>query len=102
LTIDRGRKRFQLRPFESATRFEGMTIIEPTPGAPIRQYQPNLTDQFTLNGYDTRFKPGFVSQALELKRLCDGRGRTVGATMEDATAAVEMAEAVTALNRELS
>jgi predicted dehydrogenase len=100
LTIDRGRERFQLRPFEAAARYDGLTTIEPSAAIPIRRYQPNRIEQIELNGRDLQFKPGFVQQAAELKRLCNGQARTVGATIADAAEAVAIAEAVTGINEE--
>lgn len=98
LTIDRGPRRYQMRPFEVGAYYEGTEVIEPTPDVPIRRYLPRRTGEVSLEPLDARFKPGFAGQARDLMRLCEGTQRTVGATIHDAIAALEVAERVLATN----
>lgn len=95
LTLDQDGRRYRMSPFEDGAFYEGMTVIEPGAGAPIRRYVPTLTGRVMLDACDQVFKPGLVQQARELLRLCHGRPGDTAATLEDAVAALELAEAVT-------
>ena len=95
LTLDRAGSRYQLRPFESGAIYEGMTVVEADAETPIRRYTPTLMRRVALDPCDQLFKPGFVQQAGALLRLCRNERGDTAATLEDAVAALEMAEAVT-------
>lgn len=94
LTLDRGRSRYQARPFELGTYYEGMEVVEPTPETPIRRYLPKRTGEVQLSATDLSFKPGFVGQSRELMALRSGKPAEHAATLADAYAAVRLAEAV--------
>jgi len=96
LTLDQGMRRYQLRPFESGAVYEGLTVVEPDAAMPIRRYVPTLTRRVALDPCDHTFKPGFLQQAAALLRRCGGEQDDTAATLEDAVAALELAEAVTA------
>ncbi|MBI4305288.1 MAG: Gfo/Idh/MocA family oxidoreductase [Chloroflexi bacterium] len=92
LTIERPGRRFELCPFESSAIYEGMEVREPSEGAPIRTYTPRLIASTGLPEEDRRFKPGFVGQARAFAALVHGQDARPAATLEDAHAALELAE----------
>jgi predicted dehydrogenase len=92
LTLDRAGRRFDLRPFEMATVYEGMQVSEPTPETPIRTYQPMLKEQLMLSPIDSTFKPGFVAQARAFRALIEGEPHTPAAGIDDAYAVLKLAE----------
>lgn len=95
ICLFRGGRRFDLVPFEAATLYEGMDVIEPEAGSSIRRYIPRRTTHIELEEIDRIEKPGFVAQAAALKRLAQGgTAPPEAATLEDARAAVELCEAL--------
>lgn len=92
LTLDRPGRRLEVRPFEAATIFEGMEVIEPTVQVPIRAYRPKLAGKVELDQVDYRFKPGFVAQARALAAMVRGEDPGPAARLEDAHAALALAE----------
>ena len=93
ITADRAGERVELRPFEIATRFEGMEVVEPTVEAPIRRYLPRAVEQSQMPERDVRFKAGFITQYEVLLRLLDGDRDRRAAGISDARAALRIAEA---------
>jgi predicted dehydrogenase len=95
LTVDRPGRRVELRPFELATVYEGMEVVEPSPETPIRRYLPRVKERVTLDETDRREKPGFVGQAVGLLALVHGRPAPAeAATLSDAAAAVALCEEI--------
>lgn len=95
VTLDAGAERFQLRPFELGSTFHGMEVVEPTPEVPIRQYRPIRTGTVWPDEFSVEFKPGFVRQAMALRRLVDGEDAgPEAASMNDAYEALALAEVV--------
>lgn len=92
LTLDRAGRRFDIRPFEAATIYEGMEVTEPTEENPIRSYRPKPVAKVELDEVDRRFKPGFVAQAHALAALARGESPGPAARLEDAYAILELAE----------
>lgn len=96
LTLDRPGRRVELKPFELATVYESMDVLEPSSECPIRRYVPKAKAQVTLEDVDARYKPGFVQQAVAFRRMIEGGGdSSVAATIEDALAAVTLCEELT-------
>lgn len=60
-----GKKKLELKPFESLKIFEGMNVIEPTEESPIRKYIPKIVETIELENIDGKIKPGFYQQAKE-------------------------------------
>ena len=92
LTLDRPGRRLELRPFESATVYEGMEVREPTEETPIRRYDPIPVARVDLDEVDRRFKPGFVAQGKALASLVRGEDTGPAARLEDAYAVLQLAE----------
>lgn len=95
ISLFRGGRRFDLAPFEAATLYEGLDVIEPQAGSSIRRYVPRQTTRIELEEVDRIEKPGFVAQAAALKQLAQGGlAPSEAATLEDARAAVALCEAL--------
>ncbi|MBM3778433.1 MAG: Gfo/Idh/MocA family oxidoreductase [Acidimicrobiia bacterium] len=92
LTIDCAGRRFSLQPFERATVYEGLDVLQPTGEVAVRQYVPRVASEVRVDR--GAFKPGFVEQARALLDRCHGRTSPIAATLSDALAALELAEAV--------
>lgn len=94
LSLDRPGRRVELKPLELASIFEGMEVLEPSNDIPIRRYVPILRNRVGLETSDRLEKPGFVQQALAFKALfeTDTLTPTVAARLEDAEAAIRLAE----------
>ena len=93
LILDRPGRRFELRPFEEATVYEGMEVLPPSDAVPIRRYRPRVVERIGVEEVDHREKPGFVQQALALRRMMEGQPPPPeAATLEDARAAIELCE----------
>ena len=54
LTIDMPGRRLELRPFERATVYEGMDVIEPSDDVPVRRYVPRTVERIELDPIDAR------------------------------------------------
>jgi predicted dehydrogenase len=80
--------RYELRPFEVGTRYEGMEVLEPTPDHPVRRYVARATAEHFATSPGT--KPGFLEQARALLALAAGEPTPTGATLADAVAALRL------------
>ena len=94
MTIDRDGERFELRPLEFGTRYQGMQVVEPTNEIPIRRYLPKEVEQFPPDQRSLDFKPGFVAQCEALAALVRGEHSETAATINDAYRALLVAEAL--------
>ena len=63
-----------------------MKVIEPTKDYPLRQYVPKLVEEGTVfsSRDDFLFKPGFLEQALEFKKVVLGNEPNISAGIKDA------------------
>jgi len=93
ITADRGGERVELRPFEIATKFHGMEVVEPTTETPIRRYLPKIVDHSEVPERDLKYKAGFVSQYEAFALLLSGSRDPRAATINDAREALKIAEA---------
>ena len=94
LTLDRPGRRYEMRPFEAATIYEGMDMTTPTAENPIRTYRPKQFGNVNLNETDYHCKPGLVGRALALAALVRGDDPGPAARLEDAHADLELAESL--------
>ena len=92
IAIDSPGRRFEIRPFEIATVYEGMEIADPSEETPIRTYVPRPSDRIHLDDIDLRFKPGFVAQAENFARFMRSGDRGDAAQLEDAYRVLKLAE----------
>lgn len=92
ITIDSPNRRFEIRPFEIATIYDGMEVVAPTDETPIRTYVPNVLKTIHLDDVDLRFKPGFVAQARTFAGFVSSGDPGDGARLEDAYAVLKLAE----------
>lgn len=93
IIADRGGERVELRPFEIATFYRGMEVVEPTADTPIRRYLPKVVEHSDVPERDLKFKAGFVAQYEAFQSLLNGRHDTRAATVIDAREALRIAEA---------
>ena len=93
LSLQRPGRRFELCPFEQATIYEGMDVIEPTDSNHIRRYVPREVEHVELDPIDLSAKPGFVAQASVLSDLVEGKPAPLeAANLDDAHAAIKLCE----------
>ena len=52
--------RLELKPFETFSLFEGMSVIQPSKEFPLRRYVPNLIEEGYVFSNNKEFKPGFL------------------------------------------
>jgi hypothetical protein len=92
LVLDQAPRRLELRPFELASVYEGMEILEPTAEIPVRRYMPRkITETSSFPGPDG-IKPGFLGQAQSLwRKVTEGEWEDGTATLSDARFAIETA-----------
>ena len=97
LVLDRAPQRFELRPFEMGSLFEGMDVVEPSSEVPVRRYVPKLVSQVSSFPGPDGVKPGFLDQARSLmQRVQNGRWDVRSATLADAAFAADLAQSLTA------
>jgi len=93
ITADAGSERVELRPFEIASRYHGMEVVEPTSDTPIRRYLPKAVEHSQIPPRDMKFKAGFISQYEAFRELLNGRRDPRAANVADAQEALKIAEA---------
>lgn len=93
ITADAGNERVELRPFEIATRYHGMEVVDPTPETPIRRYLPKVVEHSQIPPRDVKFKAGFIAQYEAFRDLLNGRRDPRAASVADAQEALKIAEA---------
>lgn len=93
ITVDTAVERVELRPFEIATRYHGMEVVDPTPETPIRRYLPRVVDHSQVPDRDLKFKAGFIAQYEAFKKLLNGHRDPRAAGVMDARKALLIAEA---------
>lgn len=94
LTIERAGLRLELRPWEQGTVYDALEIDPPRPERPVRAYLPRVARRIQLDPEDSRLKPGFGPQARALAALVRGEEPPVAARLDDALAALRLAEAL--------
>lgn len=92
VTMDWPDHRFELKPFEKATVYDGLEMVPPTVERPMRSYRPKATNEIWMDDIDYRFKPGYVAEAIAFKSLIQGEDPGIAARVEDAYAASKLAE----------
>jgi predicted dehydrogenase len=92
LTLDQAGRRYDLKPFETATVYEGMDVVDPTPAMPLRQYLPRPVENIDPLPEDLKFKPGFVAQSRAFAALITGDDTGHAARIEDAQTVLRLAE----------
>jgi hypothetical protein len=96
LVLDRAPHRFELRPFEMGSLYEGMDVLEPSPEVPVRRYVPKLISQVNSFPGPDGVKPGFLDQALSLmQRVRTGQWDVRTATLTEAAFAADLAQILT-------
>lgn len=96
LALDRSPQRFEMRPFELGSLYEGMDVLEPTEEIPVRRYVPKLVHQVSSFPGPDGVKPGFLEQALSLMQfVTTGQWDSRAATIADAAFAVDIARTLT-------
>jgi predicted dehydrogenase len=97
LVLDRAPARFEMRPFEMGSLYEGMDVLEPNDEVPVRRYVPKLVRQINSFPGPDGIKPGFLDQARSLmSRVVTGEWDSRSATIADAAFAADVARALTA------
>jgi len=88
---------FNLKPIENLFEFSKIQVTEPINENGSREYKAD-GPVWKMDKVDSQFKPGFYRQYEELKRLIFEIPCNVGASLRDAKAALQFAEAL--LDRE--
>ena len=97
LVLDRAPARFEMRPFEMGSLYEGMDVLEPNDEVPVRRYVPKLVRQINSFPGPDGIKPGFLDQAGSLmSRVVTGEWDSRSATIADAAFAADIARTLTA------
>jgi predicted dehydrogenase len=86
-----GLKRIIMEPIEITRTLNGLTIIEPTRGKPLRTYKPKITSQI-IESKLNKFKPGFYGQAKDFMNFCKNKNNCIGADIHDAYDALRFAD----------
>ena len=74
-----------------------MDVLEPTPELPVRRYTPKVASEVNSFPGSDGIKPGFLSQAIALKRrVTTGSWDDGMATIDDAAFAAEVGAALIA------
>lgn len=95
LVLDRSPQRFELKPFELGSIYEGMEVIEPSEDMPVRRYVPRLVQQVNSFPGPDGIKPGFLEQARSLMSAVQGEGwDSRSATIDDAAFVADVAQAL--------
>ncbi len=96
LSLDRSPQRFEMRPFELGSLYEGMEVLEPTEETPVRRYVPKLVQQVSSFPGPDGVKPGFLEQALSLMQfVTTGQWDPRSSTIADAAFAADIARTLT-------
>jgi len=96
LVLNRPGRRLELLPFEIATVYDSMEVVQPTDDYPVRRYMPKPGRRVALDGVDLQQKPGFVGEALALRAMIGGSPPPeFAARLEDAAAVTALCEALT-------
>lgn len=86
IQVENGKQRLELRPLEKLFLYEGMEVKDPTLNFPLRTYSPKI--KYSSDIFDGKninlIKPGFFEQALDFKRLLNGKKSIISAKLEDA------------------
>lgn len=93
LSVFGGTTKYELKPYEKLTIYNGMDIIQPTNTNPIRKYVPKLVDTITLESVDEHLKPGFYQQSSDFSELIRNKVKLdISATLIDACKNIEICE----------
>lgn len=84
--------RLEMCPFETGAIYNGMDVREPTPELPVRTYTPRVARRIGLSREGEGIKPGFLAQAKALEALARRGDPFPAARLEDAHAALHLAE----------
>lgn len=96
LVLDRSPQRFELKPFELGSTYEGMEVIGPCDDMPVRRYVPKLVHQVNSFPGPDGVKPGFLEQAQSLMSAVQrGEWDSRSATIDDAAFAADVARELT-------
>lgn len=96
LVLDHAPQRFELRPFELGTLYDGMDVVEPSSEVPVRRYVPKAVSQTSSFPGPDGVKPGFLAQATSLmRRVREGAWDERSATIDDAVFAADVARVLT-------
>lgn len=95
ISIDCFPKKYVLKPLEVLTEYCGMKVLEPDASVPVRRYQPVIEMQRFSENILSGIKPGFKNQYQEFSSMVHGNPRKIGASLNDALAAIKLAEEVT-------
>lgn len=94
VTLHSDTESFDLTPVELGRHMGGFTVVDPTPQVPIRRYLPKTLKEFMPSPIDTRFKAGFLMQAIDFIEcfVLKKRKTETAATLRDALAVTEICE----------
>lgn len=85
-------ERFELRPIEIGRRYDAMEVLEADDTTPIKRYIPRVAHETGPAPDERAFKPGFLAQARAVVQLHRTGAHGLGATIDDARAALALAD----------
>lgn len=68
ISFDIDNLKYSLSPIENLSIYNRLEISNPSKKSPIRTYQPKIYKRIISDDFNTKTKPGFNKQVLELKR----------------------------------
>ena len=83
IKIDSNENRFYLNPIEIAYSYKGVKKITAIGNKTIAQYKPILVKKFLIPKYEMDYKPGFYKQAIEFKKLINGKNSKISGNIND-------------------
>ncbi len=85
IILEGDKRKLEIRPFEDSHVFQGMEILEPTEELPLRRFVPKAIESVSsFPGKKNPIKPGFLEQALEIRRLVENKNPTFSASLYEA------------------
>lgn len=85
INIEGNKQRLEIKPFELASIYQDMEVIEPSNDLPLRRYVPKKIE--SISSFPHRehiIKPGFLEQAIEFKSILEGAEPEISASLYDA------------------
>lgn len=87
-------ERLHIKPLEVARLYKGMKQIEPTKFYPIRSYLPKQILKKKSVDIKTKFKPGFLEQHREIKKIINNQNSKILTNLNDAIKVLNLIEII--------
>ncbi len=87
-------ERLNIKPLEVSKLYRGMKQIEPTKFYPIRSYLPNQILEKKSVNKKTKFKPGFLEQHKEVRKVIKNQKSKILPNLKDAIEVLKLIEII--------